>query len=315
MKCTGAKQFTFYWGVVYLVLGSMLLTSTADSRAALIVDDSWADGGRNNGADALDTNWWTSTASNAIEVSVGSLGLVSGSSGRGIHGTFAPQTLTNVGDSLKATFTFTTPATVGSAATAAFKIGLFNTNGNAGLAADLSASSTTPNPIYDPLPGYMMDYDVEASGANIQFREKSPVPGSTGQLLGTTTGFVNLTGGGNSYVFAPNTSYTGTYSITKTASGIDLTGSLSDSSGVLSTFTSSDSTPSTSTFDLLGFHVNASIFGSSNTVNTANNGIDFSNIKIEVTSVPEPTTLLLFGVGAAFLGWARRRRAGDFVSL
>ena len=107
--------------------------------------------------------------------------------------------LINVGDSLKATFTFTTPATVGSAATAAFKIGLFNTNGNAGLAADLSASSTTPNPIYDPLPGYMMDYDVEASGANIQFREKPPVPGSTGQLLGTTTGFVNLTGGGNSY--------------------------------------------------------------------------------------------------------------------
>jgi hypothetical protein len=222
-----------------------------------------------------------------------------------------------VGDSLKATFTFTTPATVGSAATAAFKIGLFNTNGNSGLAADLSASSTTPNPIYDPLPGYMMDYDVEASGANIQFREKSPVPGSTGQLLGTTTGFVNLTGGGNSYVFAPNTSYTGTYSITKTASGIDLTGSLSDGSGVLSTFTSSDSTPSTSTFDLLGFHVNAGIFGSANTVNTANNGIDFSNIKIELTSVPEPGALLLSVVCAAFVGAApsaRRRRGNQHVT-
>ena len=159
-----------------------------------------------------------------------------------------------------------------------------------------------------------MDFDVEASGANIQFREKSPVPGSTGQLLGTTTGFVNLTGGGNPYVFAPNTTYTGTYSITKTAAGIDLTGSLSDSSGVLSTFTSNDSSPSTSTFDLLGFHVNASIFGTSNTVNTANNGIDFSNIKIELTSVPEPTTLLLSAIGAAFLRVARRRRAGEFVS-
>ena len=89
----------------------------------------------------------------------------------------------------EATFTFKTPATIGSGGTAAFKIGLFNTNGNSGLAADLSASSTTPNPIYDPLPGYVMDFDVNpASGANITFREKSPVPGSTGQLLGTTTG-------------------------------------------------------------------------------------------------------------------------------
>ncbi|HEX3599239.1 MAG TPA: hypothetical protein VHU84_03800, partial [Lacipirellulaceae bacterium] len=296
MSCSVVKQVKYCRCLVFFVLGSTLLAFTTSSRAALIVDDSWADGGRNDGADPLDTNWWTSTTSSAIEVSVGSLGLVSGSSGRGIHGTFSPQTLTNVGDSLKATFTFTTPATVGTGATAAFKVGLFDTNGNAGLAADLSASSTTPNPIYDPLPGYMMDYDVEASGANIQFREKSPVPGSTGQLLGTTTGFVNLTSGGNSYVFAPNTAYTGTYSITKTAAGFDLTGSLSDASGVLSTFTSSDTTPSTSTFDLIGFHVNASIFGSSNTVNTANNGIDFSNIKIELTSVPEPSTLLLSAI-------------------
>jgi hypothetical protein len=309
MSFSGAKRFASYGGVVYFLLGSMLVMATS-ARAALIVDDSWADGGRNNGADALDTNWWTSTASNAIEVSVGSLGLVSGSSGRGIHGTFTPQTLTNVGDSLKATFAFTTPATVTStASTAAFKVGFFNTNGNSGLASDLSASSGTPNPIYDPLPGYMMDYDVETSGANITFREKSPVPGSSGQLLGTTTAFVQLTAGGNAYVFAPNTSYMGTYSITKTASGIDLTGSLRDSSGVLSIFTSSDSSPSTSTFDMLGFHVNANIFGTANTVNTANNGIDFSNITIEVTSVPEPTALFLAAIGTALIRLKRRCRA------
>src|SRR5205814_7680941 len=105
-----------------------------------------------------------------------------------------------------------------------------------------------------------------------------------------TTGFVQLAGGGNAYSFAANTTYTGTYFVTKTASGIDLSGSLRDASGVLSTFTTSDSSPSATTFDLLGFHVNASIFGSSSTVNAADNGIDFSNIKIE-TLVPEPTTL------------------------
>lgn len=295
------------------VFGCALLALAPNAGAAIIVNDSWADGGRNDGADPLDANWWTSTTSQAIEVSVGSLGLVSGSSGRGIHGTYAGPTLVNDGDFVKSTFAFTTPATVTTTtAAAAFKVGFFNTNGNTGLAADLSASSTTPNPIYDPLPGYMMDFDVASGSANLTFREKSPVPGSTGQLLGTTTGFVQLGAGGNVYAFAPNTAYTGVYSITKTASGIDLFGSLSDGSGVLSSFTSSDSSPSTLTFDLLGFHVNASIFGTSPTPNTANNGIDFSNITIETNVVPEPGALLLAGISATLFGafatvWRRGR--------
>jgi hypothetical protein len=148
MNCSGVKQLMCAWGSACLVVGSIFLTSTQDSRAALIVDDSWADGGRNNGADPLDTDWWTSTGSTAIEVSVGSLGLVTGTSGRGIHGTFTPQTL-NVGDTLTATFTFTTPATVGTNAQSAFRIGLFDTLGKSGLSADLSASTGTPNHIYD----------------------------------------------------------------------------------------------------------------------------------------------------------------------
>src|SRR5262249_32993740 len=67
-----------------IVLGMLAFGSAA--QAAVVVDDSWADAGRNNGADTLDTDWWTSTTSSAIEVSAGSLGLVSGTSGRGIHG-------------------------------------------------------------------------------------------------------------------------------------------------------------------------------------------------------------------------------------
>jgi hypothetical protein len=240
------------------------------------------------------------------------MGLVTGSSGRGIHGTIAAAQTLNVGDSLKATFTFTTPATVGTNFAAAFRIGWFSTQGNTGLANDLTASTGSPNAIYDPLPGYMMDYDVNTGAtANITFREKDPVPGSTGQLLGTTTGFATLAGGGASYAFAAGTTYTGVYSITRTASGFDLTGSLSSASIVLSTFTTSDTTPSTTTFDLLAFHANASVFGTANTVNTANNGIDFSNITIEFVPAPEPATagvLALVFAGAA-LRRGRRRRA------
>src|SRR5688500_10793510 len=91
-----------------LAMGLAALTLTASARAAVVVNDSWADSGRDDGLDAQDTKWWTSTNTSAIEVSLGSMGLVTGSSGRGIHGTFTPQALA-VGDVVKATFTFTTP--------------------------------------------------------------------------------------------------------------------------------------------------------------------------------------------------------------
>src|SRR6478672_8423914 len=112
---------------------------TGRLSAQVIVNDSWTDAGRNNGADPTDTDWWYSTSSSAIEVGPGFLGLVTGGSGRGIHGTFAGQSL-NIGDSLKATYTFTTPATVGTAQSAAMRVGFFDTTGKPGLAADISAS-------------------------------------------------------------------------------------------------------------------------------------------------------------------------------
>src|SRR5215212_6885323 len=136
MNCFGNKFSSASVAAACLVLVGALLT-TPTVRAALIVDDSWADGGRNNGTDPLDTNWWSSVSSTGtgIEVSAGSLGMVTGSSGRGIHGIFPTQTLANVGDTLVATYTFTTPATVGTAQTAAFRVGLFDTLGRTGLDA------------------------------------------------------------------------------------------------------------------------------------------------------------------------------------
>src|SRR4051794_35422328 len=179
MNCIGSKQFKFYGCVVWFVLGGMLAFTTA-SHAALIVDDSWTDGGRNNGADPLDTNWWSSVSSTGtgIEVSPGSLGLVSDTAGRGIHGIFPTQSLANIGDSLVATYTFTTPATIGTAQTGAFRVGLFDTLGRSGLNADITSSSGSPNSLFGyfatsdaGLPGYMMDMDVGTGAEDISFRQ------------------------------------------------------------------------------------------------------------------------------------------------
>jgi hypothetical protein len=296
-----------------LAMGLAALLLTASARAAVVVNDSWVDEGRTNGTDPQDAAWWSSTSStgNSIEVSLNNLGLISGSSGRGIHGTFAPQTLAE-GERLTVTFTFTTPNAVGSNLSTAFRIGLFNRSNNAALEADLSASSGSPNALYNPVSGYMLDFDVNlvpSTDANVTFREKDPVPGSTGQLMSTTTGFVTVGSGGVPYTISGDKTYTGVYSVARTASSIlELSGSLSDSSGVLSSFTTTDASPSATTFDMLGFHAITNAFGNNTTAGDPNNGINFSNITIDVSPIPEPGTALL-ATGFACLALRRRRHA------
>jgi hypothetical protein len=263
------------------------------AQAVLIVDDSWTDGGRDNGADPLDSNWWTSASPNGIEVAVGSLGMVTGSSGRGIHTVFPTQTLANVGDKLAATYTFTTPAMVGFlTGVAGFRVGLFDTLGRVGLDADVSASSSMPNALYGwgtgatppgpgtaGLPGYLLDMDVGSGSDDLNFRQHDAgtvIP--TGRLMGTTTGFTNLTpdGPNGAYAIAPNTTYTGSLSITRTsATEMEVTGTLGAAThSVTNAFDSAS-------YGMLAFWANSNIFGSSNAPNTPDNGIDFSNVRIE----------------------------------
>jgi hypothetical protein len=294
---------------------SLCLILGAKANAAIIVNDSWADGGRDDGADPLDTNWWTSAASAGIEVSPGSMGLVTGTSGRGIHAIFPTQTLANVGDKLIATYTFTTPATIGSNATGAFRVGLFDTLGRAGLNDNVSASSGTPNAVYGwgtgaggpgtaGLPGYMMDMDMRTGADDLSFRTHDTgtvVP--SGRLMGTTSGFTQIspTGPDGAYEFAANTTYTGSLSLTRiSATEMSITGTLG-----AATHTVTDEFDSTS-YGMLGFWANSNIFGSSSTPGVANNGIDFSNVTIEFIAIPEPSCLALLGL--AGLAVIRRQR-------
>lgn len=273
--------------------------------SAQIVNDSWASGTRTSPPN--DAAWWYSTSSSAIEVGPGYLGLVSGSSGRGIHGTFTPQTL-GVGDTLTATFTFRTPATVGDNKSAALRAGFFDTTGHPGLAADINASSGSPNAVYNNLYGYMVDWDVNTTtpGADMNIRERSNM--ASGQLLATTGDYTSLGNGGAEYFFAPNTVYTGVFSVTKTGpDSLDLMGSLYQGSTLLSTFATADASGTTSTFGMLGFQVGSGTFGSSGTVGAQDNGIDFSNIKIEFVPAPEPGAATLLGLGSALAMIAKRK--------
>jgi hypothetical protein len=289
-----------------------------NAHAVVIVNDSFADGGRNNGADPLDSNWWVSSSLSGIEVSAGSLGMVTGSTGRGIHTIFPTQALANVGDRLVATYTFRTPATVGNAGAAGFRVGLFDTLGRAGLDADVEASSGAPNPLYGyfaatptptaALPGYMLDMDVGTGTEDINFRQHDTaqtVSTPTGRLMGTTTGFSNISPSGPdaAYAFAPNTTYTGSLTIRRSsATEVELTGTLGSA-----THTATDVFDSAS-FGMLQFWANSNLFGVSNTPGEANNGIDFSNVRIEFIPVPEPASIMLSGLCGVMVSLAHRSR-------
>ena len=252
------------------------------AKAGLVFDDSFADGGRDDGADATDTNWWHTTNSSSLEIAPGILGLVSGGSGRGIRTTFAPQSLSD-GQTLQATFTFTTPDTIGQDRDSAFRIGLYDKLGRGDLEGDLSASSKAPNVTYDGLPGYMIDFDVNLANpddANIDIRKHKE--DTQGRLLGTTKGYQRLGGGGSPYQFEPNQTYTGTMAITRQADGVEIVGSLSHEGAVISTFSISDKGSDLSTLGMLAFHVNSKTFGASKERDTPDNGLDFTNVRIEV---------------------------------
>ena len=325
MNCHATKHARIS-SVARCVLVGAMLVAAPTAEAAQIVNDSWADGGRDNGADPLDSNWWSSSSTSGIEVSVGSLGMVTGTSGRGIHTVFPTQTLANVGDKLVATYTFTTPATLGSGGTGGFRVGLFDTLGRAGLNADIAASSGSPNSVYGwgtgasppgpgtaGLPGYMLDMDVGTGVEDLGFRQHDTgTVNPTGRLMGTTTGFVQIspTGPDGAYTLAPNTTYTGSLTLTRvSATDMQVTGTLGSAThSVTDAFDSAD-------VGMLAFWANSNLFGTSATPGEANNGIDFSNVNIEFIVVPEPNaallcamTLTLVGAQAVARRWRRDRR-------
>lgn len=275
-----------------------LLAATAS--AATIVDDSFADGDRAS-TGPLQADFYASSNSNAIESNAGSIGLVSGSSGRQIHGLFPTQTLANTGDTLLTSFTFVTPPTT-AAGNEDIRFGIFDHLGRTSsteLGQDTSYSSSSPNADYSGLPGYYSELDVESadSGTNLNIRRSQP--STTGRLLSTSSGFDNLGSSSDiGYVIGANEEYTATISATRTASGgLDITTTFLGNS-----HTESDPAPNSYDFGMLVYGSSSGAFGSSNSPGDPDNGIDITNVRVEfLAGIPEPSTAVLGLMGAVAL--------------
>ena len=136
------------WGIfVGVVTLSFATAVNASTFTTVIVDDNFADGDRMDNGGPLESSFFNTSSSSGLEATTGSLGLVTGSSGRAIHTLFADQTLVNSGDSITASFTFTTPASVAqsSDSTEELRFGLFDNLGrtsNTELGTDIVSSSS-----------------------------------------------------------------------------------------------------------------------------------------------------------------------------
>jgi len=284
------KKLSYYLSASCAIAPALLFGQT-------IFSDQWLDGGLTNGPDPADTNWYTTTSSSAIEVSTGSMGLVSGGSGRGIHTTFNAQTLASIGDALTLRAVFTTPATVGSNRSSAFRAGIFNSNG-AAVGTDFTSST---DPIWDGIGGFLVDFDVNTGSENVAIRSRI-APSGTGsndRLLGTTSFFDTVGDGGDPYTFAASTAYSFEMMVERDGAGtVAVKGTLFDAGGsVLSTHMNTGVSTSSLTFDLIGFHANSNTFGTSNSPGDPDNGLTFSSASLVFTPVPEPSGFAaIFGI-------------------
>ena len=316
---------------LYLIL-LCFSASCVFASTSIIFNDSWADGGYTDGADATDTAWYGTTGSSALDSNsytstVNLLSARSGSSGRGFHGVFASQSITSVGDKITVTYSFTTPATV-TEKTSALRVGFFNSNGATAqnhnyddedppvaravvgdpihTQSSLNSTDNGWNTVY----GESVDLDANYSGtSNFGFKSKTSSV-ATGRLMNSTTGWTSQ--GSNvdgAYSITANKSYVGTFSIENMGGDLyDLSASISFEGTEIASETREDKTIAANTFDIIAFNHSSNAFGSTNSSGVADNGIDYTNIQVSFTQVPEPSAYaLLLGGVAVVLAVARRK--------
>lgn len=294
--------------LISILLAGLIVPAFAS--AATVVDDDFSDMDRSK-TGALDADWWSSnsTSGNSVEIDASGLGLVSGTSGRGLHATFAPQNL-GVGETLTVTYAFNTPPTVGATTgSSAFKVALMELD-DVGLAADLSSSSSSANPLYVGLPGYMSGFDVGSGDEDVDFR-KHDVTSASGRFQGTTSEWNSMGSSANvGYTFLPNTDYQGVFSVTRTgADSLNLASSMTQVGvGLLDSHMETDDSDIANNFGMFGIWANSNKFGSTNSSGDPDNGITLTRFSVELTQVPEPSTSIVLLGAIIALGLGLRRK-------
>lgn len=295
---------------------SILLTAAAtlfaaQSQAAVLLDDTFADGSRGEQNLPTEAAVWAGTPA-SVTMNPGSL-LYAQSTGSQKLWTYfaadgAPVNL-GVGEQLVATIGLTLRTGLYDNSSKSFRFGLFNDPTDAQVAADVNSDSGGSGQWTDST-GYGVNLAL-STGAT---KSAAPSVGkrtdqSNSSLMGSS-GAWTLTSGGNAIVNSLDTPYTLTLALNRIA--VDQMGvafSISDSGGVLSTYSITDDPngtgaygtgPIATSFDQLFFRFSAA--------GQTADALEFTGFKIEhITAAPEPSSIALAGLG--ILGLIASRRA------
>jgi hypothetical protein len=303
-----------------IALAAALCLATSSANAALIVNDTWQDGTRTdpasptyseNGTDSdsdgdLESAWFRGGAGTFDPVGAGGplRGTGFGGSSASWSTYFTPEgsevDLANAGDAIRVTWVFTTGNVNATNGSQNFRIALVN----APSASRIVADGTPGGAAYT---GYALFGNMgETLGHASPFPLKERI--NTSALLSASgdwsanLGTVGGTNGNTGY--ADNTQYTLEWTITRNAAdnldivatmtGGNINGTGSMTASVLNTAPNGGSYK----FDLFGLRP-------SNSTTTADT---FDTNLFRVEFIPEPTSLVLMGLGGLALGWAARRR-------
>ncbi len=308
------------------VLGIGLTTKV---QATTLLNDTWADGTRNNNNLPTDSAVWIgqSAGNGSNSVSNGHLTFtlptnslkfwtyftfdLSAPDGNQPHNSVTQLT---VGSTLTASATFSLTG-VTSTTGKSFRMGLFFDPSDARVQADVNSDGGGGTAPWTDSVGYAIEIPLSAASGTNPFQIAKRTT-SNASLLGSGSAYTNATTGGATYSMANNTSYTLQISLfEQSATDMEVTASLLQGSTVLATQTVSDLG---ATFG--GTAIGAGLLPGSQSIYTNVDQLffrnsdatqattmDFTNFRVDV--VPEPCTMVPGGLAAAiFSAVAVRRR-------
>lgn len=298
-RLTGVKRYGFF--PLPMKALSLLLLPLAISQAhgALIVNDTFADGGRTNGADPLDVSWFKPTTGSTLTVendtTFGSNALKFDPSTT-LSSTVAamPTVSLQVGETLRLTVTFRFDTNPTQNLGGALRIGLYTNNGGetlgdtAGITDD--GSGHKADGYYAAFPSGPANAATDNGNGYEIFRETED---NNAILVGTRTGL------GTPTVTTPGATGTGihtaTFEITRNSNSITFLSYFQKGSDpMFQAGTGTDASSTITSFDMIA-------------IGTGNNTSTLLIDSVSVELIPEPSSMLLGMLGALSLLGVRRR--------
>lgn len=288
---------------------SLMLVS--GSQAVTLLDDDFSDGSRSETNLPDESHFYHSRPDNLTEMA-GAIRYVTHTSSSKAHTYFAPPggfAPLSVGDTLTASLSLTPLLSMNFDDTSrSFRFGVFHDPTDGPVLMDTNDDGGGPGDPWSDAEGYGVQIAMLSDPANTRapFDLGKRTNLTNSSLLGSSGAYTKASGG-DPVVMSVGTDYTYTMEISKISSTqTDVTVSLSDATGVLSTHTMSDNGTD------LGADApydNFSFIGMrwSNEFETAT-VFDIKSIVVNGPAVvPEPTTLALMGFGSMAMVLRRKR--------